>query len=99
MTIVGSKKMVVYDDISENKIAIYDKGIDVKAHLGKKMDYDNGKSVDLDLRSGDVLLPRINWQEPLKTEIEHFISCIRGDEQCITGPEHAEKVVEILSKI
>jgi len=98
MTVVGSKKMVVYDDISENKIAIYDKGIDVKAKLGEHMDYDSGKSVDLDLRSGDVLLPKINWQEPLKIEIEHFISCIRGDEQCITGPNHAEKVVNILSK-
>ena len=99
MTVVGSKKMVVYDDISENKIAIYDKGIDVKAKLGKQMDYDYGKSVDLDLRSGNVLLPRINWREPLEAEIEHFMNCINGDEKCITGPDHAEKVVEILSKL
>jgi predicted dehydrogenase len=98
MTVVGSKKMVVYDDISENKIAIFDKGIDVKAKLGKQMDYDSEKSVDLDLRSGDILLPKINWQEPLKIEIEHFISCINEDVKCITGPEHAEKVVEILSR-
>jgi len=41
MTIVGSKKMVVYDDIAENKIAIYDKGIDRMAILGKNMDFDN----------------------------------------------------------
>ena len=98
MTVVGSKKMVVYDDISENKIAIFDKGIDVKAKLGKQMDHDSEKSVDLDLRSGDILLPKINWQEPLKIEIEHFISCINEDVKCITGPEHAEKVVEILSR-
>jgi predicted dehydrogenase len=98
MTVVGSKKMVVYDDISENKIAIYDKGIDVKAKLGKQMDYDNGKSMDLNLRSGDVLLPKINWVEPLKSEIAHFVDCIQNGTECLTGPEHAEKVVEILSR-
>jgi len=98
MTVVGSKKMVVYDDISENKITIFDKGIDVKAKLGEQMDYDSGKSVDLDLRSGDVLLPKINWVEPLKTEIAHFVDCIQNGTECLTGPEHAEKVVEILSR-
>ena len=98
MTVVGSKKMVVYDDISGNKIAIFDKGIDVKAKLGKQMDYDNGKSMDLDLRSGDVLLPKINWVEPLKSEIAHFVDCIQNGTECLTGPEHAEKVVEILSR-
>jgi hypothetical protein len=35
MIIVGSRKMVVYDDIAENKIAIYDKGIDRRAILGR----------------------------------------------------------------
>lgn len=98
MTIVGSKKMVIYDDISDNKVAIYDKGIDVKAKLGENMDYDNDKLVHLNLRSGNVLLPKINWEEPLKIEVEHFIKCINKEEICITDPEHAEKVVEILSK-
>jgi len=40
MIVVGSDKMVIYDDIAENKIAIYDKGIDRMAILGKHMDYD-----------------------------------------------------------
>ena len=39
--IVGSRKMVVYDDVADNKIAIYDKGIDKKAILGQNMDFDN----------------------------------------------------------
>ena len=41
MTIVGSEKMVVYDDVAENKIIIYDKGIDCMAILGEDMDFDN----------------------------------------------------------
>ena len=99
MTVVGSEKMVIYDDIAENKIAIYDKGIDRKAILGDHMDYDNSKGVDFDLRSGDVLLPKIDWQEPLKVEIEHFLDCIHNGTECITGTDHAIKVVDILSQV
>ncbi len=97
MTVVGSKKMVVYDDIAENKIAIYDKGIDRIAILGKNMDYDNPPFQNFNIRSGDVLLPKIDFQEPLKVEIDHFIDCIMNGTECITGIDHAKKVVEILS--
>ena len=97
MTVVGSKKMVVYDDAAENKIAIYDKGIDRKAVLGENMDYDNQHFQTFNYRSGDVLLPKINFQEPLKVEIDHFFDCIRNGIDCITGIDHAKKVVEILS--
>jgi predicted dehydrogenase len=97
MTIVGSKKMVVYDDTAENKIAIYDKGIDRKAVLGKNMDYDNPHFQTFDHRSGDVLLPKIDFKEPLKVEIEHFIDCMQNGTKCLTGIDHAKKVVQILS--
>ena len=40
MIVVGSRKMVVYDDVAENKIAVYDKGIDKRAILGQHMDFD-----------------------------------------------------------
>ena len=97
MTVVGSKKMVVYDDAAENKIAIYDKGIERMAEQGKHMDYDNQHFQSFDYRSGDVLLPKINFKEPLKVEIDHFIDCIQNGTKCLTGIEHAKKVVEILS--
>lgn len=97
MTVVGSKKMVVYDDIAENKIAIYDKGIDRMAVLGKHMDFDNPSTFNFNHRSGDVVLPKINWQEPLKVEIEHFVNCIQNGTACLTGVEHSKKVVSILS--
>ena len=97
MTVVGSKKMVVYDDTAENKIAIFDKGIDVMAVLGERMDFDHVPFQIFNHRSGDVILPKIDFQEPLKVEIEHFIDCIENGTQCITGVEHAKRVVEILS--
>ena len=97
MTIVGSKKMVIYDDTAENKIAIFDKGIERMAILGENMDYDNQHFQTFSLRSGDVLLPKIDFKEPLKTEIEHFVDCIENGTQCLTGIDHAQKVVKILS--
>jgi predicted dehydrogenase len=97
MTIVGSKKMVVYDDTAENKIAVYDKGIERTAVLGESRDYDNRHLGTFDYRSGDVLLPRIDFKEPLKVEIEHFIDCIQNGTKCLAGVDHAKKVVEILS--
>ena len=96
ITVVGSKKMVVYDDVAENKIAIYDKGIDLKAVLGENMDYDNQNFPVFNHRSGDVLLPKIDFKEPLKVEIDHFLDCIQDGTECITGIDHAKKVVGIL---
>ena len=97
MTVVGSEKMVVYDDLAENKIAIYDKGIDIKAKLGKNMDYDAQSPLQFSYRSGDVLFPEINWQEPLKVEIQHFFEVITEKIECLTGIEHARRVVQILA--
>jgi len=95
--VVGSKKMVVYDDIAENKIVIFDKGIDPMAVLGSKMDFDNPMTFNYTHRSGSVVKPKINWIEPLKTEIEHFIDCIINDITCITDPIHAAGIIKILN--
>jgi len=97
MTVVGSKKMVLYNDTADNKIAILDKGIDKMAVLGQNMDYDNQHFQTFNHRSGDVVLPKIDFQEPLKVEIDHFIDCIQNGTNCITGVGHAKKVVQILS--
>jgi predicted dehydrogenase len=98
MIVVGTQKMVIYDDTSENKIAIYDKGIDRMAVLGEHMDYDNHQHfLSFNHRSGDVVLPKIDFKEPLSVEIQHFIDCIENGTKCLTDIEHAKKVVEILS--
>ena len=98
MTIVGSKKMVVYDDLAENKIAIYDKGIEGMAVLGENMDFDHPDAYSFNLRCGDILLPNIRFEEPLKYEIAHFHDCIAEGTECLTGPDHAMEVVRILSE-
>jgi predicted dehydrogenase len=98
MIIVGSRKMVVYDDIAENKIAIYDKGIDRRAILGENMDFDNPKGVQFNYRSGDVLIPEVKFTEPLRVEAEHFADCIRNSREPLTGIHHARTVVSILER-
>lgn len=95
--VVGSQKMVVYDDVAENKIAIYDKGIDRMAVLGKNMDFDTPNQFVFTHRSGDIVMPKIDWIEPLKEEVRHFLDCIKNGVECITGTEHARKVIQILS--
>ena len=97
MTVVGSKKMVVYDDIAEEKVAIYDKGIDRMAVLGEHMDFDNSGTTNFNYRFGDPIWPKIQWEEPLKVEIEHFIDCIIYGTQCLSGVNESKKVINILN--
>ena len=96
MTVVGSEKMVVYDDIAKHKVTIFDKGIDRMAVLGEHMDFDISGSLNFNHRSGDVVIPKIAWKEPLKIEIQHFVDCILNKTPCLTGVEHAGQVVSIL---
>src|ERR1051325_2464889 len=72
MALVGSRKMVIYDDVGDDKIMIFDKGVDRVPKIGERMDYDEF-NYQLVHRTGDVLLPRISFEEPLKVEAAHFL--------------------------
>lgn len=70
-TIVGSKKMLVYNDVeSQEKIKIYDKGVDAPPY------YDTYGDFHFAYRYGDIYSPRIDGYEPLKRQCEHFLECI-----------------------
>lgn len=97
LTVVGSKKMAIYDDLADNKIAIYDKGIEPKAILGEGMVYDQTSKPTFIHRAGDIRIPAIPWKEPLSVEIQHFFDCISDQTPCLSGPAHAREVVAILS--
>jgi predicted dehydrogenase len=98
MVVVGSKKMIVYDDVAEDKITIYDKGIDKYSNLGENMDFDNKSNTSFHLRSGDVWIPKITYKEPLRTEAKHFISCIATGQEPLSGSRHSINVVRILEQ-
>lgn len=96
MTLVGSRKMVVYDDVSDDKIVVFDKGVDRVPKIGERMDYDQSAAYQLIHRTGDIWMPRISFQEPLKTEAAHFLECLRKGLPPLTGPKHARDVVAVL---
>jgi predicted dehydrogenase len=73
VTVVGSKKMVVYNDVeSLEKIRIYDKGVE-KPHYT-----DTFGDFQLSYRYGDVIIPNIRLTEPLQKECQHFLDCINN---------------------
>jgi predicted dehydrogenase len=73
ITIVGSKKMLVYDDIEpQEKIKIYDKGVDAPPY------YDTFGDFQFAYRYGDIHSPRIEDYEPLRRQCEHFVECIEN---------------------
>jgi len=91
MVIVGSKRMVAYDDIdNEGKIKIYDKGVD---KLGDESAYGQ---YQLKLRAGDLIVPKIGLYEPLLKECQHFIECIISGKAPRTDGRNGLRVVRVL---
>jgi predicted dehydrogenase len=96
MTVVGSRKMVVYDDVSDSKIQIYDKSID-KMDMDKAFNsYDDFGKFQLIHRAGDLVIPKIDYIEPLSLEAKHFVDCIVKNERPLTDGYHGLIVTKIL---
>jgi predicted dehydrogenase len=70
MTVVGSKKMVVFDDMElERKITIFD-----KSEAKPATTYGEWQT-----RTGDIYIPKIPTDEPLRLECDYFLSLVRGE--------------------
>jgi predicted dehydrogenase len=95
MTVVGSHKMVVYDDVASS-VVIHDAGID-REHLGRTFsDFDSFGEFRLIQRSGDLHMPRLPSVEPLAAQCRHFVDCIFTGNEPSTNFQEAADVVEIL---
>jgi predicted dehydrogenase len=91
MTIVGSKRMIVYDDIaSPEKIKIHDVRVERPPH------YDTFAAFHYAYHYGDTYVPYIKQDEPLKTECLHFINCIKDGRMPLTSGWSGLEVVQIL---
>lgn len=91
MTFVGDKKMVVYDDVSQDaRIKIYDKGV-----MPDKLPDAYGE-FRMITRSGDMAIPRLDTTEPLKAECAHFVECIRTGAAPLTSGQDGYVVVQML---
>jgi predicted dehydrogenase len=91
ITIVGSKKMLVYDDIeAEEKIKIYDKGVDIQPYT------DTFEEFKLAYRYGEVQNYPLEWQEPLRLECLEFLGCVGGGRGLRSDGKLGLKVVQVL---
>jgi predicted dehydrogenase len=89
-TIVGSKKMLIYDDTQNiEKIKIYDKGVE----FNNPEDFGE---FQLSYRTGEIVSPILNNAEPLQVELRHFLDCVEGRKNPMTDGLCGLRVVKIL---
>ncbi|MDI6901921.1 MAG: Gfo/Idh/MocA family oxidoreductase [Anaerosomatales bacterium] len=91
-TIVGTKKMLVFDDMqATEKVWIYDKGVVPKQALSY--------GEDLTLRFGDINVPFLKMGEPLAAEVQHFLDCCRTGATPRSSGRDGLAVVRILEAV
>ena len=96
MVIIGSKKMLIYDDTQSDKIIqIFDKRVET--------DY-NDAAEDLTdfrsrLRAGDLVIPNIRMTEPLVAEMNEFVDSIIEGRRPLTDGRHGAEVVSVLDAL
>jgi predicted dehydrogenase len=91
MTIVGSKRMIVYDDVAPlEKIRVFDSRVERPPH------YDTFAEFHYAYHYGDVYAPYIKQEEPLKTECQHFLDCIKTGATPLTDGKQGLELVRIL---
>jgi predicted dehydrogenase len=91
MTVVGSKKMMVYDDLQPaEKIRIYNKCVEKPTY------YDTYAEFPYAYKYGDIVIPMLAGGEPIRTELEHFVECIEKDQDVLTDGRNGLQVVRLL---
>jgi predicted dehydrogenase len=91
MTIVGSKRMIVYDDVAQQeKLRVFDARVERPPH------YDTFAEFHYAYHYGDMYVPYIKQEEPLKAECQHFVECIRQGNTPLTNGQNGLAVVQIL---
>lgn len=86
----GEKKMLVWNDLeADEKIRVYDKGVQVKNREGVY-------ELLVSYRSGDMWAPRIEQTEALRVEANYFLECIEKNEQPFNDGAAGVRVVKML---
>ena len=90
LTVVGSERMATFDDMKiEGKLAVYDKGFDQSfSSYGEYI-----------ARSGDIWLPSLSNEEPLRAECKHFLQSITQGTTPRTGAVSGLRVVRVLDAL
>ncbi len=90
MTIVGSQKMAVFDDVEgTEKLRIYDKGASTNPDYSSFAEY-------VTLRFGDITIPHLKIGEPLQLECTHFLECVRDRKTPTSDGRDGLRVIRVL---
>jgi predicted dehydrogenase len=90
MTVVGDRKMAVFDDMEpERKVTVYDKGPEQRADTWGEWQ----------TRSGDISIPKVANDEPLRLECEHFVALLRGEGDRFAAAHEGLAVVRALEQL
>jgi predicted dehydrogenase len=87
--VVGSQKMVVYDDGAPEPVRVFDHGVVYK-------DPETFGEHQLSYRTGDILSPKIDTREPLAEELNDFAGAIRGGGETVASARMARDVVQLV---
>ena len=97
LTLVGSRKMAVLDELAERKLSIYDKGIERMPGESARRDYDHFQGMQLVHRSGPVTHPAVVMREPLAEEARDFLGAIVDGRDPLADARHGRDVVAVLA--
>jgi predicted dehydrogenase len=98
ITVAGDKRMLTFDDMNLlEPVRIYDKQVTDKTT--KPGFIDTFASFRASVREGDITIPKVPGGEPLKSECDHFLECIRAGKQPLVGGKEAGAVVRTLEAI
>jgi predicted dehydrogenase len=90
-TIVGSRKMVVYDDTSTEPVRVFDSG--AIGNPGSFGEY------HLSYRTGDIVSPQVDAAEPLALELRDFAAAVRGDHRPRSSADLGLEVVRMIEAV
>jgi predicted dehydrogenase len=94
ITVVGSQKMLVYDDIAESKVTLYDKGVEVPPYPYPYSD--TPEEFQMSYRHGEETAVPVAWREPLRVECEAFRDWITTGKRACSDAWTGVKVVQVL---
>lgn len=97
MTVVGSRKMAVFDELAAHPVSVYDKGIELMPAEAGRRDYDDFTGTQLVHRVGEVAHPDVTPSEPLAGEVGDFLACIANGGTPIADARRGRDVVAVLA--
>jgi len=94
LTVIGADQMAEFDDVNtQEPIRLFNRGV-----LQDKI-YDDFGHFQMVLRDGDINIPHVALDEPLRQECLHFLDCVRNGKRPLTDGRHGTEVVRVLAAL